>query len=57
MQWAKKENGSLEVVPIYADHNSFKLTQTLCRGIASGFRAVVRLSSISQNTEHRDTEY
>jgi hypothetical protein len=31
----------LEVVPIYSDQNSFKLSQALCRGIASGFRAVV----------------
>jgi hypothetical protein len=31
----------LEVIPIYSDQNSFKLSQALCRGIASGFRAVV----------------
>jgi hypothetical protein len=54
-KWAKKENGSLEVVPIYSDENSFKLSRTLCKGIASGIRAVVRIHLYSNENSCRES--
>ncbi|XP_023347288.1 glutamate receptor ionotropic, kainate 3, partial [Eurytemora carolleeae] len=44
------EDSSIEVFPIYSDKNSFKLIRAVCKGIKSGFQAVIgpsdHLSSI-----------